>query len=204
MPCPSITLSEHLATPLHRWIGVGGTIDRIADDEFGDADQGRFQTFLYYGLKNPPVSYPKSISIYQSNDNNDDYEDYVDRFELKFRSGSFGPDQQEKMAADCEVLSTNAEIVHEGEHHCLLNDLKAHVGDAFPFSSESLLHAALEEFYGSTRYSQLTDTYKDYAYYTGFVAGDGQSINALWHSFNSTMPTVSRVVARVETMGTPA
>ena len=42
------------------FIGVGGTIQTIDDDEFGDADKGRVQTFLYYGMENPPVSYPKA------------------------------------------------------------------------------------------------------------------------------------------------
>ena len=107
------------------FINVGGRIQRIADDEFGDADKGRVQTFLYsnpvpnptptptptpnstptphphqvqtflyYGMADPPVSYPKSINIYQSNDEHDDYEDYVDSFVLKLASGRFGPEQQ--------------------------------------------------------------------------------------------------------------
>ena len=38
------------------FINVGGRIQRIADDEFGDADKGRVQTFLY---SNPvPTPYP--------------------------------------------------------------------------------------------------------------------------------------------------
>ena len=98
-----------------------------------------------------------------------------------------------KMVADCKALSANGEIVHNDQYHCLLRDLKDHVGEpAFPFPSEALLRTALEAFYASTRYIELTERYEEYAYYTGFVATPGDSgIDALWHSFNSTTPTVS-------------
>eukprot|EP00964_Phaeocystis_antarctica_P048824 scaffold28276_cov51-Phaeocystis_antarctica.AAC.1 len=97
------------------------------------------------------------------------------------------------MVADCKALSANDEIVHKDQYHCLLRDLKDHVGEpAFPFSSEALLRTALETFYASTRYMELTERYEEYAYYTGFVATPGESgIDALWHSFNSTTPTTT-------------
>ena len=61
------------------------------------------QTFLYYGMADPPVSYPKSINIYQSNDEHDDYEDYVDSFVLKLASGRFGPEQQVRVRVRVRV-----------------------------------------------------------------------------------------------------
>ena len=35
---------------------------------------------------------------------------------------------------------------------------------AFPFPSEALLREALEAFYASAKYTELTDTYTEYAY----------------------------------------
>lgn len=99
------------------------------------------------------------------------------------------------MVADCEALSSQAEIVVDAERHCLLAELKAHVGGAFPYADEASLRAALEAFYASARYTELKDLYEDYADYTGFLAGDERGIKALWHSFNTTMPTTTPAMA---------
>ena len=182
--------------PPPRFVGQRGTVaDDIADNLFRVAAGNKIQNYLYYGLKNPAVNYPNpgAIDIYQSNPEGDNYEDYADGFTsgLNFAPDSFGPDQQKKMVEDCEVLSKNAKLVDGEEHHCLLNDLKAHNPTAFPYLSEELLRNALVGFYASDKYTELTNNYKSYATRTGFLSKSDTEINALWMSFNSTIPPVS-------------
>mmetsp|Transcript_36147 Transcript_36147/g.85287 ORF Transcript_36147/g.85287 Transcript_36147/m.85287 type:complete len:613 (-) Transcript_36147:711-2549(-) len=178
------------------FVGQIGTVaDDIADNLFRVAAGNKVQNYLYYGLENPAVNYPNpgAIDIYQSNPTGDNFEDYVDGFTsgLNFASGRFGPDQQKKMVEDCEVLSANKDLVDGDEHHCLLNDLKAHNPTAFPYTSEELLRNALVGFYASDKYTELTNNYKSYATRTGFLSKSEAEINVLWMSFNSTIPPVS-------------
>lgn len=56
------------------FVGIGGKIDLIASDDFGDADETKLRSYLFYGMADPPVTYPKSIDIYQSQK-----DDYFDR-----------------------------------------------------------------------------------------------------------------------------
>ena len=97
----------------------------------------------------------------------------------------------------CEALRANSEIVPGSESYCLLNELKANVGPAFPYSDEASLRAALEAFYSSSRFAELQSSLSSYESYTGFVvdssatAERGAGIKAIWMSFSSTMPTVS-------------
>ena len=182
--------------PAHRLVGIQGTVsDDIADNQFRVAAGNKVQTYLYYGLENPAVNYPNpgATDIYQSNPTGDNFEDYVDGFTrgLNFASGRFGPDQQKKMVEDCEVLSANEDLVDGDEHHCLLNDLKAHNPTAFPYTSEELLRNALVGFYASDKYTELTNNYKSYATSTGFLSKSDTEVNVMWMSFNSTTPPVS-------------
>ena len=182
--------------PPPRFVGQRGTVaDDIADNLFRVAAGNKVQNYLYYGLENPAVNYPNpgAIDIYQSNPTGDNFEDYVDGFTsgLNFAPDSFGPDQQKKMVEDCEVLSKNAKLVDGDEHHCLLNDLKAHNPTAFPYTSEELLRNALVGFYASDKYTELTNNYKSYATSTGFLSKSDTEVNVMWMSFNSTTPPVS-------------
>eukprot|EP00964_Phaeocystis_antarctica_P133239 scaffold97450_cov68-Phaeocystis_antarctica.AAC.3 len=120
-------------------------------------------------------------------------DNYDDRFELKFKSGvSYGPELQEKIVADCEALSSNSGLVPVretggAEAYCLLNDLKEYAGTAFPYANETKLRAALDEFYSSEKYEQLTSTYYNYRTLTNFVIDSKSMSMTLWQSFNTTI-----------------
>lgn len=144
-------------------------------------------------MDSPSISFPKSSNIYQAGGSDGYGEGYIERFDLRFSpSFTFGPQQQEKMVADCEALRNNADIVTGAEHYCLLNDLKADAGTDFPYADEAALRAALERFYASAAYAQLVGQYSMYGSYTGFLTKGEGGIKALWNVFNTTMPRVRR------------
>ena len=161
----------------------------IQSNEFGDPDEPKLTTTLIYGLADHSVAFPTSVDLFQQM-----RDDYDDQFELKFKSGvSYGPELQEKIVADCEALRSNSGLVPVretggAESYCLLNDLKEHAGTAFPYADETKLRAALDEFYSSEKYEQLTSTYSDYRTSTNFVIDSKGTSMTLWQSFNTTIP----------------
>ena len=170
----------------------GHQLQRLADiqsDEFGDPDDPKPTVTLIYGLADRSVEFPSSIDIFQP------FRDgWDEKFELKFNSGvSYGPELQEKIVADCEALRANSEITYvaesgDGESYCLLNDLKEYAGTAFPYADEKKLRAALDDFYSSEKYAQLTSTYSGYRTSTNFVIDSKGTSMTLWQSFNTTIP----------------
>ena len=161
----------------------------IQSNEFGDPDEPKLTTTLIYGLADHSVAFPTSVDLFQQM-----RDDYDDQFELKFKSGvSYGPELQEKIVADCEALRSNSGLVPVretggAESYCLLNDLKEHAGTAFPYADETKLRAALDEFYSSEKYEQLTSTYSGYRTSTNFVIDSKGTSMTLWQSFNTTIP----------------
>ena len=169
----------------------GHQMQRLYDiqaDEFGDPDEPKITTTIIYGLADHSVAFPTSVDLFQAMRDN-----YDDRFELKFKSGvSYGPELQEKIVADCEALSSNSGLVPVretggAEAYCLLNDLKDYAGTAFPYADDSKLRAALDEFYSSEKYEQLTSTYYNYRTLTNFVIDSKSLSMTLWQSFNTTI-----------------
>ena len=160
----------------------------IQSNEFGDPDEPKLTTTLIYGLADHSVAFPTSVDLFQQM-----RDDYDDQFELKFKSGvSYGPELQEKIVADCEALRSNSGLVPVretggAESYCLLNDLKEYVGTAFPYADETKLRAALDEFYSSEKYEQLTSTYYNYRTLTNFVIDSKSTSMTLWQSFNTTI-----------------
>jgi len=108
-------------------------------------------------------------------------------FKLQPSGRSFGPSEQQRIADDCEVLRSDPQNVVGGEAYCILNELRSHVGAAFPYPNEASLLAALVNFTTSASYDDLKANYTNFNEYTGFVV-DGSSITALYNAFNTTMP----------------
>ena len=171
----------------------GHQIQRLADiqsDEFGDPEKYKFTTTLIYGLADHSVAFPTSVDLFQQI-----RDDYDDRFELKFKSGvSYGPELQKKIVADCEALRSNSGLVPArdtggAEAYCLLNDLKEYADTAFPYADENKLRAALDDFYSSEKYAQLTSAYSNYRTLTNVVIDSKSMSMTLWQSFNTTVPT---------------
>ena len=175
-----------------KFLRDGHQMRRLADitsDKFGDPEDPKIAVTLIYGLADRSVEFPSSVDLYQQND-----DDWDDKFELKFNSDvSYGPELQEKIVADCEALRANSGLVPEGgtgggEAYCLLNDLKKYNVDAFPYADEKKLRAALDGFYSSKEYAQLTSSYSGYRTLTNFVTDSTGMSMTLWQSFNTTIP----------------
>merc|ERR1719198_391236 len=147
----------------------------------------KFKTLLMYGLvEDDPITYPKGNNFFINGE-----DDYNERFVTNYDSSfKFGPAAQQQMVYDCAALYNDTDLVPAQEHYCLLNELQAYDPPSFPHPDEASLRTALEAFYVSPRYAELGQMYRGYASFTGFVGEpDGTDIQALWHSFNTTIPT---------------
>ena len=121
-------------------------------DEFGDPNENKIPVTLVYGMDDPSVTFPQSTDLFQST-----YDDYTEKFEARFDADfSFGAVEQAKIVADCDAFKADADITDGAEAYCLLNDLKAEVGAAFPYADEAALRAALASFYTSARFAEAS------------------------------------------------
>lgn len=138
--------------------------------------------YVVYGLDpDAPVSYRPTRQVFPPF-----AERAAPRYERRLTLDRAG---QRDIVADCDAAKRERALVHRRQAYCLLNDLKAHVGDgAFPYEDEAALRSALESWYASAAYAQLRQELPDYERYTGFVAAGGKGVRALWHTFNSTVP----------------
>lgn len=159
-------------------------LEDVMAEEFGDPNENKIPITTIYGMADPSVAFPKSTDLFQAT-----YDDYEDKFEARYSSSfRFGSAEQQKLVADCEALRGKGDLVANGEVYCLLRDLKAWAGSAFPYADETQLRAALESFYASATFKALEDDFSGYAYNTGFVADGATGVKAIWNTFNTTIP----------------
>jgi hypothetical protein len=155
--------------------------------EFEAPGDYRLANTVYYGMADPGIKFPFSINQFQREET-DNYEQWLAKFEPQFGSMTFGPTEQLKIVADCQVFAADQQNVVDGESYCVLNELQKYDPVAFPYTDEAALFAALTTFYTSPYYAGLLTNYTEYGSRTGFVADPAGGIRAVYVSFNSTMP----------------
>jgi hypothetical protein len=159
-------------------------------DQFEAPGGFRHANIVYYGMKDTAVSYPSYWNQFaRLSEVEPKGKGYLESFTPHWRTGFvFGPTEQLKIVDDCIALRANTQNVVEGEAYCILNELQAWSGAAFPYPDEVSLLAALNTFYVSSHYEELLANHTDYGTFTGFVADPAGDILAMYNAFNTTIP----------------
>ena len=159
----------------------------ITAEQFLGVSDWKNQLSLTYGLATPPITYGASSEFLRA-----DFSDEAPWSASYDASYDWGPATQLAVAADCDAAKADASLVAAGEVYCLLNELRDHAPDAFPYADAVSLHAALVSFYAAPKYAQLKSDFAGYASHTGFTSttdgAAGGAVRALFHSFNTTIP----------------
>ena len=103
----------------------------------------------------------------------------------------FSPSVQEAIVADCDAAKAKAEVPNN-EVWCLMNELKSHAPDAFPYASEAALRSALDDYVSSQAFTELRADMQPMGFgvrESWYVPDGDDGIKAFWQTFNSTIPS---------------
>ena len=155
-------------------------------DEFYSVQDWKYDITLIYGVdKDAPIAYELSNQLFPETQAGWDMTiQYTPNYD-------FSPSVQEAIVADCEAAKARAEVPNN-EVWCLMNELKSHAPDAFPYASEAALRTALDDYVSSSSFTDLRADMQPMGFGTReswYVPDGDDGIKAFWHTFNSTIPS---------------